>query len=91
MEIKLLKAQLNYKENIKKIVRKKVFVTEKKISKREVDFTLQISYKENKFKKKINLQKKSIKVTIIRKKLNKYNLLYVQQHVLDFKRWCATT
>lgn len=58
MEIKLLKAQLNYKENIKKIVRKKVFVTEKKISKREVDFTLQISYKENKFKKKINLQKK---------------------------------
>lgn len=30
MEIKLLKAQLNYKENIKKIVRKKVFVTEKK-------------------------------------------------------------
>lgn len=89
MEIKLLKAQLNYKDNIKKIVRKqkKVFVTEKKILKREVDFTLQISYKENKFKKKINLQKKSIKVTIIRKKLNKYNLLYV----LDFKRWCVTT
>lgn len=58
MEIKLLKAQLNYKENIQKNCQKKSFCNWKKISKREVDFTLQISYKENKFKKKINLQKK---------------------------------